>query len=460
MMWPMPGAMALSEHLLGLSLVATPLQLARRQPDHRLQRLPASSPSRCRGSSPILLGRRLTGSTLRRHLRRASRSGSHRIARASSRTSRCSRRSGCRSRSSACTRTSTPARRRWLVVFGAAWLLQALSNGYFLLFFPVLIAAWLAWFVDWRRAPRRGLAIVAAWVVASLPLAADPARSTTRSTSAGADAQGGGDPRLQRQPASFFHAAPLMRFWREGPAHELRAVSLHGPDGGAARARRPRRCFLCPRDAARPCSRDRAPIVFYALATLLMWVLALGPGGQGTSRRRRSSVHLAALAAGLQRPARYGALRDARHALCLAMTASLAVALPVKLARSARRLAGRWLGACRGRRARPSMAMTAPVPVADAAGPRDAARRRSRRRSIELPIDNIDVSVQAMYRSMFHRQPLVNGYSGHFPPHYNILSLSLAAWRHFGTLLPRAARRPLVIVVNDQFDHEPQLTRT
>ena len=28
MMWPMPGAMALSEHLLGLSLVATPLQLA------------------------------------------------------------------------------------------------------------------------------------------------------------------------------------------------------------------------------------------------------------------------------------------------------------------------------------------------------------------------------------------------------------------------------------------------
>jgi hypothetical protein len=28
MMWPMAGAMALSEHLVGLSIVATPLQLA------------------------------------------------------------------------------------------------------------------------------------------------------------------------------------------------------------------------------------------------------------------------------------------------------------------------------------------------------------------------------------------------------------------------------------------------
>ncbi len=46
---------------------------------------------------------------------------------------------------------------------------------------------------------------------------------------------------------------------------------------------------------------------------------------------------------------------------------------------------------------------------------------------MELPIDNIDIGIGAMYRSMFHRQPLVNGYSGHFPPHYSVLSLSL--WR-------------------------------
>ena len=55
-------------------------------------------------------------------------------------------------------------KRRWLAVFAFAWLVQALSNGYYLLFFPVLIALWLAWFVDWtreyrtraRRWPRHG----------------------------------------------------------------------------------------------------------------------------------------------------------------------------------------------------------------------------------------------------------------------------------------------------------------
>ena len=30
--------------------------------------------------------------------------------------------------------------RRWLVLFGVAWLMQSLSNGYYLLFFPVLLA--------------------------------------------------------------------------------------------------------------------------------------------------------------------------------------------------------------------------------------------------------------------------------------------------------------------------------
>ena len=35
-------------------------------------------------------------------------------------------------------------RRRWLMLFGGAWLMQALSNGYYLLFFPVLAGLWIA----------------------------------------------------------------------------------------------------------------------------------------------------------------------------------------------------------------------------------------------------------------------------------------------------------------------------
>ena len=37
-------------------------------------------------------------------------------------------------------------RRRWLVLFAGAWLMQGLTNGYFLLYLPVLVALWLIWF--------------------------------------------------------------------------------------------------------------------------------------------------------------------------------------------------------------------------------------------------------------------------------------------------------------------------
>lgn len=61
---------------------------------------------------------------------------------------------------------------RWLVVFAAAWLMQALSNGYYLAFFSVLVAIWIAWFVPWRNV-RLLAAIGGAWaaaIVALLPV--------------------------------------------------------------------------------------------------------------------------------------------------------------------------------------------------------------------------------------------------------------------------------------------------
>jgi len=42
-------------------------------------------------------------------------------------------------------------RARWLVLYAAAWTLQAAANGYALVFFSVLIALWTAWFVIARR---------------------------------------------------------------------------------------------------------------------------------------------------------------------------------------------------------------------------------------------------------------------------------------------------------------------
>src|SRR5262249_41240547 len=56
---------------------------------------------------------------------------------------------------------------RWLALFAVAWALQALSNGYLLLFFPVLLAMWVAWHV---REGREAAAIGIAWLGGSLPL--------------------------------------------------------------------------------------------------------------------------------------------------------------------------------------------------------------------------------------------------------------------------------------------------
>jgi uncharacterized membrane protein YfhO len=39
---------------------------------------------------------------------------------------------------------------RWIWLAAGACVLQALSNGYFLVYFPLLVAAWLAWFLPGR----------------------------------------------------------------------------------------------------------------------------------------------------------------------------------------------------------------------------------------------------------------------------------------------------------------------
>ncbi|HYN06493.1 MAG TPA: discoidin domain-containing protein [Vicinamibacterales bacterium] len=54
---------------------------------------------------------------------------------------------------------------KWLALFAAMWLMQALTNGYYLAFFSILVAIWIAWFVPWRRW-RTAVAIGAAWGVA------------------------------------------------------------------------------------------------------------------------------------------------------------------------------------------------------------------------------------------------------------------------------------------------------
>jgi len=62
-------------------------------------------------------------------------------------------------------------RRRWLAVFAAAWLLQGLTNGYYLVFFSLFVGLWVVWFVVIARRWRALWAIAAGVAIAAVPLA-------------------------------------------------------------------------------------------------------------------------------------------------------------------------------------------------------------------------------------------------------------------------------------------------
>ena len=154
-LFPLPGAVALSEHLLGQSVFTTPLQLAGATPlvAYNVSMLVSYVLS---GVFAYWLVYRLTGSSL------AALAGGVAFAFAPYRA-------GQLAHLQVLTSQWMPAlllgmhgymetgRARWLTLFAAAWLLQALSNLYYMLFVPVLIVLWMAWFGSGLGARGSGL---------------------------------------------------------------------------------------------------------------------------------------------------------------------------------------------------------------------------------------------------------------------------------------------------------------
>ncbi len=70
---------------------------------------------------------------------------------------------------------------------------------------------------------------------------------------------------------------------------------------------------------------------------------------------------------------------------------------------------------------------------------------------MELPLGHSYHDVAAMYRSMSHGRPVVNGYSGYFPPHYAALRFGLSL--HDDDVLTQLASRGAAgIVINADDD--------
>jgi hypothetical protein len=166
---PMPDALAFSEHLLGLSVVATPIEWLVRDPLVTANVVTLLTYPLC-GVTMFLLVRRLTGSAAAAFLAGLAYAFSP-------------YRAGQQAHLQMLAAFWAPlallglhgyvesGRRAWLALYGAAWLLQALASGYSLYFLSALVACWTLWFVivpgGWQQL--RDIAL--ATVVAAVPLA-------------------------------------------------------------------------------------------------------------------------------------------------------------------------------------------------------------------------------------------------------------------------------------------------
>lgn len=440
-MVPLRGALALSEHLVGISSITTPIQLAGGSPllAYNTAFILSSSLS---AFFAFLLVRRLSGSTLA-------------AAFAGIAYGFAPYRSGQLGHLQVLTSQWLPlallglheyvdgGRRRGLIWFAFAWLIQALSNGYYLLFFPVLLVLWIAWFVDWRRRPGRGAAIALTWVLASLPLVPILWKYHAVQSALGLSRTIGDMEYFSATPSSLLRASPLLAFW---PSRESRTGEDYLFPGATVVILVAVAVLVSVR--RRPVRRsptERARLPFYVATAIVMYVMSFGPApaGPGIAIVWHPYTALALLPGydGLRAVARFATLAT----LCLSISAGLALCVLTR-------------GAGRARIAIGALAFAGlfvdcwirPMPLVGPPG-RPLLPAVPSAAVLELPTDEGAINAAAMYRAMYHRRPLVNGYTGYTPPHYAILSLGLR--RDDPSIATELARgRPLFILVSDASD--------
>jgi hypothetical protein len=336
-------------------------------------------------------------------------------------------------------------RRRWLLVAGLAWVVQALSNGYYLLFMPVLVGLWLAGLVDWRHQWRRGFALLAAFAGSSLLLLPGLLRYKAVHGQLGLLRHLEEMRMYSADPVSFLAPPGALLFWPHGPFGKAEAFLFPGLTvvvlvlAGVALTWRRR-------------AAGRTPMLFYAAAALAMFWLALGPAlpGEPAGALLRPYTLLTFLPGfdGLRVPARIAMLGF----LCLAIAAGLALArlLPAGAVLRRAAIAVALVGLLADGWPKPMPLLRPPGRAALPDMPGAAV--------VELPADNEDLNVAAMFRAMTHGYPLVNGYSGHVPPHYRILRDSLRRGDPTG-LQVLAERRPLIVSIDGAMDQDGHFQR-
>ena len=190
----------------------------------------------------------------------------------------------------------------------------------------------------------------------------------------------------------------------------------------------------------------RSPLMFYVAATAAMYLLSFGPvptflGAPFAYRAPYSWLMLVPGFDALRVPARFAMLAI----LCLSAAAAMAFArLTSPLGRTARAvaavcvlvavLAESWITAMPLQPLPPRLRTLESLPSGAVV--------------MELPFGEVERDTAAMYRSMYHTHPLVNGYSGYAPPAHVISTYGLAAIDQ-EVLDVIAAAGPLTIVADE-----------
>ncbi|HKP57285.1 MAG TPA: discoidin domain-containing protein [Polyangiales bacterium] len=349
------------------------------------------------------------------------------------------------------------AKLRWLGCFALSWLLNGLANGYYLLFFSVFVGMWIVWFTP-GRSWRTGAAILGAWLCAMLCIlpvllkyqAIHRSYGFTRNT----DEIGF----FSADISALLCTPDRLQVWGflrmcKRPENELfpgLALPLLVLIGLCLPRLRSERLAAQARSFGQRI-KERSAAAFYVCATLMVWLLSLGPqpswlGKPGPVPGPYALLMLLPGFNGLRVPARFATLMMLGLAVCAAFAfAKLGPRLgkmrgPVLALFSVGILTDTWL------REMP-LAERPPIwSIEDVGGNVPL---------LELPIGSLNSDLPAMYRSMFHRRPIVNGFSGYSPPFYGALADRLRG-RDPVMLTALASFGPLEVVVDRAQDGDGQ----
>lgn len=423
-------------------------------------------------------------------------------------------------------------RPRWLALFGAGWLLQGISNGYYLLFFSVLVGMWMLWFAS---RPQTFAAILVAWFIAAIPMLPilwqyqiiQERLGFTREVHTIRD--------FSADVAGLMYATSTLAFWKSMDVYK-RAEGELFPGltivlliiAGALFLREPKKPIETTKNEKRRTNNERGSLCgwrlarrvllllaivtaaiavsavvigpwafspfgvgllsvanpikpftilllllmalavrspslrracaarsalgFYALAAFVMWLLSLGPFPtlMGKPLMYRGPYSLLMFFPGfnaLRVPARFWMMAI----LCLAIVGAILFdRLAARAGRTLRLVAATIVALgviADGWVSDMPLAAAPPVWRAESCGNGTATSRAL----VELPLGYPYGDVAAMYRSMSHGRPVVNGYSGYSPPHYAALRFGLSL-RDPDTLTQLAIHGAADFVIDRQED--------